>query len=362
MKIGILGGGQLARMLALAGYPLGQNFVVLEPAEDACAALLAGHITAAYDDPQALQQLATEVDLVTYEFESVPAVAVEQLGASLSVYPPANALAIARDRLNEKNLFLDLGIETAVFAEVHDMASLQQAVDKVGLPAILKTRTLGYDGKGQQVLRKTDDLQAAWEAIGEVPAILEGLVPFDREVSIVAVRRVSGQSAYYPLAENHHQDGILRLSTCLRDDPIQALAEEYAHKLLEKLDYVGVLAIEFFQIGGHLLVNEMAPRVHNSGHWTIEGAETSQFENHLRAILDMPLGSTEPLGYAAMLNLIGDLPDLEPILAKENTHLHLYGKAPRKGRKIGHITVREASATALHARMLELDALVPISG
>jgi 5-(carboxyamino)imidazole ribonucleotide synthase len=361
MKIGILGGGQLARMLALAGYPLGQDFVVLEPAGDACAAPLSRHIAAAYDDSDALQQLAAEVDLVTYEFESVPALAVKQLSASVSVYPPANALATARDRLNEKNLFHELGIETAVFAEVHDFASLSRAVADVGLPAILKTRTLGYDGKGQQVIRDTDDLQAAWEAIGEVPAILEGLVPFEREVSIIAVRSISGQRAYYPLAENHHQDGILRLSTCLRDDPIQSLAEDYAHKLLEKLNYVGVLAIEFFQIGEHLLVNEMAPRVHNSGHWTIEGAETSQFENHIRAILDMPLGSTEPLGYGAMLNLIGELPDLEPVLAKENTHLHLYGKAPRAGRKIGHITVREASATALHARMLELDKLVPVS-
>ena len=351
MKIGILGGGQLARMLALAGYPLGLDFVVLEPAQDACAAPMAGHLQASYDDPQALEALAGQVDLVTYEFESVPADAVEQLGASLPVYPPANALATARDRNNEKNLFNELGIETAPFAEVHDLAGLEQAVEQVGLPAILKTRTLGYDGKGQQVIRPGDSLETAWKAVGEVPCVLEGFVDFDREVSIIAVRSVSGELAFYPLAENVHKDGILRLSTCLHDDSHQPLAEDYAQRVLERLDYVGVLAIEFFQVGDRLLANEMAPRVHNSGHWTIEGAETSQFENHLRAILGLPLGSTAPQGYAAMVNLIGDLPDGKAVLAVEKAHLHLYGKAPRAGRKIGHVTLRESSAERLHAAL-----------
>ncbi len=357
MKIGILGGGQLARMLALAGYPLGLDFTVLEPAPDACAAPLAGHIRAAYDDAQALAQLADEADLFTYEFESVPAAAVEQLAASLPVYPPADALATARDRNHEKNLFNELGIETAPFTEVHDLTGLEQAVEQVGLPAILKTRTLGYDGKGQAVIRPGDDLQLAWEAIGRVPAILEGLVEFDREVSIIAVRSVSGELAFYPLAENVHEQGILRLSTCLHDDSHQPLAEDYARRVLERLDYVGVLAIEFFQVGAHLLANEMAPRVHNSGHWTIEGAETSQFENHLRAILDLPLGGTAPVEYAAMLNLIGELPDLSTILQLKNTHLHLYGKASRAGRKIGHVTVRAESEQALQeslSRLLQL--------
>ena len=351
MKIGILGGGQLARMLALAGYPLGLDFVVLEPAEDACAAPLAGHLQAAYDDPKALEALAGQVDLVTYEFESVPADAVEQLGASLPVYPPANALATARDRNNEKNLFNELGIETAPFAEVHDLAGLEQAVEQVGLPSVLKTRTLGYDGKGQQVIRPGDSLETAWKAVGEVPCVLEGFVDFDREVSIIAVRSVSGELAFYPLAENVHKDGILRLSTCLHEDSHQPLAEDYAQRVLERLDYVGVLAIEFFQVGEHLLANEMAPRVHNSGHWTIEGAETSQFENHLRAILGLPLGGTAPQGHAAMVNLIGDLPDEKAVLAVENAHLHLYGKAPRAGRKIGHVTLRESSAERLHAAL-----------
>jgi 5-(carboxyamino)imidazole ribonucleotide synthase len=355
MKVGILGGGQLARMLALAGYPLGLDFVVLEPAEDACAAPLAGHVRAAYDDPRALEELAGRVNLVTYEFESVPAGAVEQLGASLPVYPPANALATARDRNNEKNLFNELGIETAPFAEVHDLAGLKQAVERVGLPAILKTRTLGYDGKGQQVIHPGDKLEAAWKAVGQVPCVLEGFVDFDREVSIIAVRSLSGELAFYPLAENVHKDGILRLSTCLHGDSHQFLAEDYARRVLEHLDYVGVLAIEFFQVGERLLANEMAPRVHNSGHWTIEGAQTSQFENHLRAILDLPLGSTAPQGYTAMVNLIGELPDVETILSVENAHLHLYGKAPRQGRKIGHVTLRAETPEGLRSALKALD-------
>lgn len=358
MRIGILGGGQLARMLALAGYPLGLGFVVLEPTADACAAPLAGHIQAAYDDPQALAQLAGETDLVTYEFESVPAATVEQLGKTLPVYPPANALATARDRNQEKNLFRELGIETAPFAEVHNLQTLELAVEQTGLPAILKTRTLGYDGKGQQLLRPGDDLRAAWEAIGQVPAILEGFVEFEREVSIIAVRSVSGELAFYPLAENVHDQGILHLSTCLPDDSHQLLAEDYARRVLEHLDYIGVLAIEFFQVGAHLLANEMAPRVHNSGHWTIEGAQTSQFENHLRAILDLPLGSTTPTGHAAMVNLIGELPDTTAILRLKNTHLHLYGKASRGGRKLGHVTICDASAQMLQERLSQLHKLM----
>ncbi|WP_456415412.1 5-(carboxyamino)imidazole ribonucleotide synthase [Thiolapillus sp.] len=358
MKIGVLGGGQLARMLALAGYPLGLDFVVLEPAADACAAPLTRHIQAAYDDPAALQRLAAEVDLVTYEFESVPAAAVQQLGASLPVFPRADSLATARDRRHEKNLFRELGIETAPFALVHDLQTLQQAAEQIGLPAVLKTRTLGYDGKGQQVLRNGDSLQDAWDAIGQAPAILEGLIEFDREVSIIAVRSVSGEMAFYPLAENVHEQGILRLSTCLHGDSHQALAEDYAKRVLERLDYVGVLAIEFFQLGSHLLANEMAPRVHNSGHWTIEGAETSQFENHLRGILGLPLGSTAPVGHTAMINLIGELPHAPAILGIENTHLHLYGKAPRVGRKIGHITLRENTEQALQERISQLKNLI----
>ncbi len=339
MKIGILGGGQLARMLALAGYPLGFEFVVLCPAADACAAPMSEHLCAGFDDSEALQLLASRVDRVTYEFESVPAEAVEYLNDLVPVYPPPQALATSRDRLHEKNLFNELGIDTAPFMAVESLDDLQQAAARIGLPAILKTRTLGYDGKGQQRLHEHSQLSSAWEEINTATAILEGLVPFERELSIIAVRSLSGEMVFYPLCENRHEAGILHFSTSLQDDPMQGLAEDYAHRLLEHLDYVGVVAIEFFQLDGQLLANEMAPRVHNSGHWTIEGAVISQFENHLRAVAGLPLGSTELTGHSGMLNLIGELPDIDAVLAIPGAHLHLYGKTPQPGRKLGHITV-----------------------
>lgn len=339
MKIGILGGGQLARMLALGGYPLGLEFVFLCPSTDACAASLGEHLCASFDDKEVLQHLADKVDIVTYEFESVPAGAVEYLNNNLPVYPPPQALATARDRLHEKTMFNELGIQTAPSMAVDSLADLQLAETNIGLPAILKTRTLGYDGKGQQLLKHHSEFVNAWDELKGAPAIIEGLVPFEREVSIIAVRSSSGEIAFYPLSENRHENGILRVSTALHDDPMQRLAEDYALRLLEHLDYVGVLAIEFFQINGQLLVNEMAPRVHNSGHWTIEGAVTSQFENHLRAILGLPLGSTKLTNHSAMVNLIGELPDNNIVLGMPDAHLHLYGKKPIPGRKLGHITV-----------------------
>lgn len=359
MKIGILGGGQLARMLALAGHPLGLEFVVLCPAPDACAAAVAEHVCAGFDDEAGLREFADRADLVTYEFENVPASAVEYLQSHCTVYPPVGALITGRDRLKEKTLFNTLGIATAPFTRVDDLESLQQAIADIGLPAILKTRTEGYDGKGQYVLRDPADAEAAWQFINGRPAILEGFVPFQREVSIVAARSISGEMAFYPLSENVHEQGILRLSTALADDSMQALAETYASRLMTELGYVGVLAIELFQCGDELLVNEYAPRVHNSGHWTIEGAETSQFENHLRAILDLPLGSTEPVGRAAMVNLIGDIPDTARVLEIPQTHLHLYGKAPRAGRKVGHITLRSPDGSDLQENVARVQALLP---
>jgi len=323
MKVGILGGGQLARMLSLDGTPLGVDFVFLGQPHDACAATVGEHLHARFDDKEALQTLASQVDLLTYEFESVPAESVAYLNEQLPIYPPVQALATARDRLYEKTLFNELGVKTAEFVDLTNLEDLQQAVAKIGLPAIIKTRTEGYDGKGQQFIREESELASAWEAMKGAPAIIEAFVPFDREVSIIAARSVSGELAFYPLTENEHRDGILHKSTALANDPMQGLAESYAQRLLKHLDYVGVLAIEFFQIGDELLVNEMAPRVHNSGHWTIEGAETSQFENHIRAILDWPLGSTALLGHTVMLNLIGELPDSKKILAQPHAHLHL---------------------------------------
>jgi 5-(carboxyamino)imidazole ribonucleotide synthase len=346
MKIGVLGGGQLARMIALAGYPLGLQFIVLDPDPLAGAGGLSEHLLGAYDDPDLLAQLADKADVVTYEFENVPAHVAEFLSSHTQVYPPAGALAVAQDRLLEKNFFKDLGIRTAPFAPVDSLADLQKAMPAIGYPAILKSRRMGYDGKGQVVLKSAEALESAWESMQGAASIVEGFVPFQREVSIIAARSPSGAIAYYPLSENQHRGGILRVAECCTNDPEQATAENYVSLLLEKLDYVGVIALELFDLNGELLANEFAPRVHNSGHWTIEGAETSQFENHLRAILDLPLGSTQPRGYAGMVNFIGGLADDAQLLNIPNTHLHLYDKTPRKGRKVAHATVRADSETA----------------
>jgi 5-(carboxyamino)imidazole ribonucleotide synthase len=337
--VGIVGGGQLARMLALAGVPLGLRFVFLDPAPAACAASLGKHLCAAYDDPQQLAELARVADVVTYEFENVPDASINFLARHVDVFPSARALAIARDRLAEKALFQQLGIATPPFAAVNSQADLERAVKTIGLPAVLKTRTLGYDGKGQRVLRQASDVVNAWQSLGGVPLVLEGFVNFQREISGIGVRSRTGETAFYPLAENVHRDGILQLSRSRPADPFTALAHQYVEKLLDELEYVGVLALELFQAGDQLLANEMAPRVHNSGHWTIEGAVTSQFENHLRAVLGLPLGSTAANGLAAMVNFIGELPVAADILAVSGAHLHLYGKEPRPDRKIGHATV-----------------------
>lgn len=359
MKLGIVGGGQLARMLALAGYPLGLQFRVLDPVADACAGQVAELIQGAYADEVHLAQLAAWADVATFDFENVPAAAATILEQHTTVYPPAEALAVAQDRLAEKTLFWELGIPTPAFATVDSLAELREAVARVELPAVLKTRRLGYDGKGQRVLRIEEDIEPAWQALGNAPLLLESFVPFEREVSVLAVRGRSGEIAFYPLVENRHRDGILRRSQA--PFPAPALAQEgfdYARRLLERLNYVGVLAVEFFVREGRLIANEMAPRVHNSGHWTIEGAATSQFENHLRAILGLPLGSTAAIGYSAMLNCIGDLPEPAAVLAVPGTHYHAYGKAPRPGRKVGHVTLWADDPAALQAGLARLTSLV----
>lgn len=354
MKVGILGGGQLARMIALAGYPLGVEFVVLDPSADACSTSMCEHLQGEYDDEALLAQLAARADVVTYEFENVPAQVADFLAAHTTVHPAPKALAVAQDRLVEKNFLRDLGIPTPAYAPVNTLAELEQVMPEIGWPAILKSRTQGYDGKGQSVLRSPADLAQAWEVLQGVPAIVEGFVPFSREISIIAVRNASGAMVFYPVAENLHRGGILRISECLAADPMQALAEDYASRLVAALDYVGVLALELFEVDGQLVANEFAPRVHNSGHWTIEGAETSQFENHVRAILDLPLGSTKPVGHAAMVNFIGGIPPLERLLRVKDAHVHLYAKAPRKGRKVAHVTARAANAVDLTAAVSEL--------
>ena len=340
MVVGILGGGQLARMLALAGHPMGIRCMVLDPADDACSAPVAMHLHGAFDDRALLDKLAASVDVITYEFENVPLESLRYLSSKVPVYPPLTALEATQDRLNEKNLFRELGIDTADFLPVSSQAELASAVQKIGLPSVLKTRRMGYDGKGQVVLKEAADVAGAWQQLGGVPAILEAFVPFDREVSDIVARARDGEIAAWSLAENMHGDGILKLTTSKPHDPVKPLALDYATRLLQHLDYVGVLTLEFFQLGDRLLANEFAPRVHNSGHWTIEGAETSQFENHLRAVAGLALGSTESLELSVMINCIGELPPLHRVMKIRGAHMHDYGKDPRPGRKVGHITVR----------------------
>jgi 5-(carboxyamino)imidazole ribonucleotide synthase len=374
VTIGILGGGQLGYMLALAGYPLGLHFRFFDPSPEAPVGRIASRVTAEFSDESALEKFASGLELVTYEFENVPAAAVRFLAERVPVYPPPAALEAAQDRLREKRLFEDLGIPTTDFAPVANREALDAAVKKIGLPAMLKTCRMGYDGKGQWLLRTAEDIERAKNELpavssghgqrsqeaaaqSDAPFILERFVQFTRELSVLAVRARTGETAVYPLVENHHRGGILRLSLAPapRLDPaIQRAAEEAANSVFDELQYVGVLAIEFFEQEGRLLANEMAPRVHNSGHWTIEGALTSQFENHLRAVMGLPLGSTHAIGSSAMLNLIGELPDPADVLAIRDAHLHLYGKSPRAGRKLGHVTLRASSTEQLASRLAEL--------
>ncbi|MFB1009968.1 MAG: 5-(carboxyamino)imidazole ribonucleotide synthase [Thiopseudomonas sp.] len=347
MKVGVIGGGQLGRMLALAGTPLGMEFSFLDPAVDACAAPVGNHLCAAYDAKAELQQLAQSMDVVTFEFENVPSEAVAYLAQHVPVFPNAESLRIARDRLNEKSMFRELGIPVTGFANVESQQQLDEAVAAMGLPAILKTRTLGYDGKGQKVLRTAADVAGAHAELGGVPCLLEAFVNFSGEVSVIAVRGRNGEIACYPLAHNTHRDGILELSVASDNHPQQALAEDYARRVLEQLDYVGALGFEFFEVDGGLMANEIAPRVHNSGHWTIEGAECSQFENHLRAIAGLPLGSTARVGHSAMVNCIGRMPGNAQVLPLADVHVHNYGKAEKPGRKVGHVTLRSRDAEQL---------------
>ncbi|GGJ88882.1 5-(carboxyamino)imidazole ribonucleotide synthase [Pseudomonas matsuisoli] len=358
MKIGVIGGGQLGRMLALAGTPLGMSFAFLDPAADACAQALGEHVRADYNDNEHLRQLADNVDLVTFEFESVPAETVAFLSQFVPVYPSADALRIARDRWFEKSMFKELGIPTPAFADIQSQADLDEAVARIGLPAVMKTRTLGYDGKGQKVLREPADVSGAFAELGGVPCILEGFVPFTGEVSLVAVRARDGETRFYPLVHNTHTNGILQLSVASTDHPLQAQAEDYVARVLEKLDYVGVLAFEFFEVDGGLKANEIAPRVHNSGHWTIEGAECSQFENHLRAIAGLPLGSTAKVGESAMVNFIGEVPSTAKVVALDGCHLHHYGKAFKPGRKVGHATLRCTDRASLEGLIDQVQGLI----
>ncbi len=363
--VGILGGGQLARMLALAGAQLGLRFLMLDAAADACAAQCAPLLRADYHDLDALAEFASRIDVATFDFENVPADSAHWLANRVPVFPNPRALSVAQDRLAEKSLFRELGIAVPAFADVDSRAALDAAIARIGAPCILKTRRLGYDGKGQFRLRDVADADAAWQALGAqaetVGLILEGFVDFQREISVIAVRSRQGELRTWPLTENWHDHGILAasLAPAIVDVAIAEKAVAHARAVAEALDYVGVFALELFLADGELLANEMAPRVHNSGHWTIEGAETSQFENHLRAVLGLPLGSTRMLGHACMLNWIGELPDANAVLSDPCGHWHDYGKSPREGRKVGHATLRADTPAELSAALrrtgLELD-------
>ncbi|MDA0691531.1 MAG: 5-(carboxyamino)imidazole ribonucleotide synthase [Nitrospinae bacterium] len=361
MNIGILGGGQLARMMAEVGSSLGLSFIFFCPDRYACAAPFGEHLYAPYDDTSAQKRFVKWADVATYEFENIPLSVVESLQQQIPLHPASSVLSVARDRLAEKLLFRTLGIPTAKFAPVDSLEQLINALEDIGLPAILKKRTQGYDGKGQALLRKASDLSAAWERVGKVPCIVESMVAFRRELSIIAARNQKGEIVFYPVSENHHRDGILRLAISRQDDPMQVRAEAKIRGVMDNLDYVGVMALEFFQVGDQLFANELAPRVHNSGHWTIEGAETSQFENHLRAICGLPLGKTSSAQTSAMVNLIGRLPVEAQIRNIAGASLHFYGKEERPGRKVGHVTLTSGDCSPEEFD-LRLAALLQLAG
>lgn len=355
--LGILGGGQLARMLALAAAPLGVNTLVVDSAPDACAGQVAPLRVADWTDYAALEKFAAEVDVVTFDFENVPAETAHWLAERVAVFPDPRALAVAQDRLAEKTLFRECGLNTPAFEAVDTRVDLDRALANIGAPAILKTRRLGYDGKGQFRIKQLSDADAAWAALGAQAnahgLILEAFVPFERELSVLAVRTRDGDFRMWPLTQNWHTDGVLSLSLAPAQNvgALQKRAEELAHILAERLGYVGVFALELFVKDGDLLGNEMAPRVHNSGHWTIEGAIASQFENHVRAVLGLPLGDTSARGFSAMFNWIGELPDPNPVFRTVDAHWHDYGKQSRPGRKVGHATVCANNVSALVARV-----------
>jgi 5-(carboxyamino)imidazole ribonucleotide synthase len=348
-------------MLALAGYPLGLQFRFLDQSPDAPAGQVAELVVGRFDDREALAKFIDGLDVVTLEFENVPLATAEWIAERVALYPPPAALRHAQDRLLEKQLFNELEIPTAAYVAIESLEELEDALEQIGAPALLKTRRWGYDGKGQVRITSEEDLPRAWESIAGQPSILEGLVRFDREVSILAARSTAGEVICYPLVENVHEHGIL--TETLAPAPgtkleLQELAEEAITDVLDELEYVGLLAIEFFEVEGRLYANEFAPRDHNSGHWTLDGAVSSQFQNHLRAICGLPLGRTDPYGRTVMLNLIGELPDRADLLRINGVSLHLYGKQPRPGRKLGHVNVRAVDESKLAERVGQVRAVL----
>lgn len=363
LRIGVLGGGQLGRMMALAGYPLNLAFSFFDKNADCPSAPLGERHGDDRDSDASLDAFIASADVFTYEFENIPTRWVERIAANKPVHPGVTSLAISQNRLNEKRLFAELGIPSAGFVEVNAEADLHTAVAQFGLPLVVKTVTEGYDGKGQFLIKTEAQVAEAWAQLGaRVPLIAEEFVHFRRELSIIAVRARSGETAFYPLTENAHHKGILSHSVAPAqhiDDDTQLNAEHYISAIMDRMDHVGVLTLEMFDTRKGLMANETAPRVHNSGHWSIEGAHCSQFENHVRAVAGLPLGSTRCEKPTAMINLIGQHPSVEAVLAIPDVHLHLYSKEEREGRKLGHITVTANNYAELDARLLQIAALLP---
>jgi len=361
-RIGVLGAGQLGRMLAIAGYPLGQKFGFYGTNDDEPSALL-GHMYKQSDDMSSLDKLVAYSDVITYESENTSIEQVREIAKTTPVYPAEKSLFTAQHRGREKAMFDQLHIPCAPYHIVDSLESLKIAVEEIGLPAVLKTTTEGYDGKGQFVLKEASQVDQAWSEIGGRELVLEGFINFQRELSIVAVRNANNEHVYYPLVQNVHHEGILRYTIAPAREvsaEIQQQAEHYMQSLLDELDHVGVLTLEVFETVDGLVANEMAPRVHNSGHWTIEGAYTSQFENHVRAITGMPLGDTSPRQpIAAMINIIGETGPVDKVLSMPNAFLHLYDKEERAGRKLGHINVIAVDEDSLYKDIQKLSDFLP---
>jgi 5-(carboxyamino)imidazole ribonucleotide synthase len=350
-RIVVLGGGQLGRMMGLAGIPLGLRFRFLDPSAEACASQVGGLLQASFDDADAASSLAVGADVATFDFENVPDSSARAVEAICPLYPPSQALGACQDRLQEKRLLESLDIDVGAYYPVSSRTDLLAGLQKLGYPAVLKTRRLGYDGKGQAVLRDQEDLERAWQKLGDAELILEAFVPFEAECSLIGVRALDGTTKFWPLTQNVHHNGILALSRPGGfSEDLQEDAERRMRRLMDHFDYRGVLTLEFFLHEGSLLVNEIAPRVHNSGHWTIDGSACSQFENHVRAISGMPLGDTGLTQACMMFNWIGEFPPRDRLLALPGLHWHDYGKAPRPGRKIGHATLTAPSEDVLMTR------------
>lgn len=359
MKLLILGGGQLARMLASAGTPLGVETTCIDPNPTACAREVCKHIHANLDETNKFAAEIANADAITFETENIPLAFAKAVNALKPIQPTIEALRITQHRLLEKTFLNKRNIKTAPFCAVSSLNDLEKGIEELSTPAILKTCTLGYDGKGQALIKNKQDVIDAWNALKNQELILEGFVNFKNEVSLISVRNSKNEFAFYPLVKNHHQDGILRSSEApYSDSALQQQAEDWARIIMKELNYVGVMAIEFFNTSEGLLVNEIAPRVHNSGHWTIEGAKTSQFENHLRAIFNLPLGSTEITQPSVMINCIGQMPNAASIGNQANVHYHDYHKEPRANRKVGHITILNEDSVVLNNTKEKIAALI----